>query len=328
MRIIAFEVRPDERATFEREARRLGAAEGLAIDCRADPLVADNVAACLGYDAVLVLGRSVCDGPMVRALDTLGVRALVTRTVGMDHIDLVTAEAVGIAVSNVGYSPDGVADFALMLMLVALRKYKPAVYRQNVNDYSLDGLMGRTFSSMTVGVVGTGRIGSAVVRRLAGFGPTILACSNHEAPEVTGIACYVSLDELLARADLITLHVPSLPSTYHLVNERTLAMMHDGVILVNTARGDLMDTDALVGGMESGKIGALAMDVFEGEQGVYHESHVNDVLSNRDMAYLRQFPNSVLTQHMAFYTRQSVDEMVVGSIARAIDLVRRQNGVG
>jgi D-lactate dehydrogenase len=314
MRILAFEVRPDERPSFQRERVR----QDVSLDLRDDALCPDNVSACLGYDAVLICGRSACDATLLCQLADMGVHVLVTRTVGMDHIDLDAAGRLGIHVTNVSYSPDSVADFTIMLMLVALRRYKPAVYRQNVNDYSLAGLMGRTLSSMTVGVVGTGHIGQAVIRRLVGFGPRILAFDSREVDAVRDVATYVDRDMLFSDSDLITFHVPSLPSTHHMVNAQSLAAMRDGVVLVNTARGDLMDPAALASGMETGRIGALAMDVFEEESGIYHESHVNDILTNRDMAYLRQFPNSVLTQHMAFYTQQSVDQMVAGGIANAI----------
>lgn len=317
MRIIAFEVRPDERAEFERQARRAGIDE---LACREDPLTAANADAVRGYDAALVLGMVRYDEELLAELAARGLRVLVTRTIGLDHIDLAAAERLGITVSGSRYAPDSVADFTLMLMLVALRRYKPAVYRQNVNDFSLVGLMGRTLSSLTVGVVGTGSIGTAVARRLAGFGPTILAYGHHQNDEVRSIGTYVGLDELYERSDIITYHVPARPENENMLRDETLARMRDGVVLVNTARASLMDVGTLVRGIESGKIGALAMDVFEGEDTIYHESHVNDIISNRDMAYLRQFPNTVLTQHMAFYTQQAVDEMVAHAVDAALRL--------
>jgi D-lactate dehydrogenase len=317
MRIMAFEVRDDEREAFEREASHAGVDE---LVLRTDGLGDAGYDLLDGMDAVLVLGRRTFDEKRLARIAAHGVRILVTRTIGMDHIDLDAARELGISCSNVTYSPDSVADFTLMLMLVALRRYKPAVYRQNVNDYSLDGLMGRTLSSMTVGIVGTGRIGSAVVRRLDGFGARILACGHHRDESVAAIATYVGLDELFRESDLISFHVPATPENHHMVNAESLSRMRDGVVLVNTARADLMDVSALISGIETGKIGALATDVFDDEAGIYHSSRVNDIIANRDMAYLRQFPNTVLTQHMAFYTRQSVDEMVTHSVEKALEL--------
>lgn len=316
MRIVAFEVREDEKPEFERQAAR----PGVELVLRSDTLNESTVGYCGGADAVLILGHSVCDRELLARFAKTGARCLVTRTVGMNHMDVEAARELGITVSNVSYGPDSVADFTLMLMLVALRKYKPAVYRQNVNDYSLVGLQGRTLSSLTVGVVGTGAIGRAVIDRLGGFGCRVLAC-NRSAP--TGLpqwARAVSFEELLAESDVVSLHVPLAPETRKMIDGAALGRMRDGVVLVNTARGELVDTEAITRGMESGKIGALAMDVFENEDSIYHRDLTNDIVSNRDMAYLRQFPNSVLTQHLAFYTEQSVSQMVSGAVDAALRL--------
>ena len=318
MRIVAFDVRPDEQAEFERQAARAEVSE---LVCHPFPLTAENVELVRGFDAALILGMVSYDEPLLSKIAEQGLRVLVTRTIGTDHIDLAAAERLGISVSNTSYAPDSVADFTLMLMLVALRKYKPMIYRQNVNDFSLPGLMGRTLGSLTVGIVGTGRIGTAVARRLVGFGSTILGYDLCENDEMRQLGEYVSLDELFRRSDIITFHVPSTPENYHMVRDETLAQMRDGVVLVNTARASLMDVNTLVTGIESGKIGALAMDVFAGEDEIYHASRVNDIIANRDMAYLRQFPNTVLTQHVAFYTQEAVNEMVSHAVDAALRLV-------
>ena len=318
MRIIAFDVRPDEHDEFARQAARPDVDE---LVCRPEPLTAENADAVRGFDAALVLGMVTYDEALLAELARRGLRVLVTRTIGMDHIDLESARRLGIAVSNSSYAPDSVADFTLMLMLVALRKYKPMIYRQNVNDFSLPGLMGHTLGSLTVGIVGTGRIGCAVARRLAGFGSTILATGHTQSDEVRSLGgTYVPLEELYRRSDVITFHVPATPENYHMVRDETLAQMRDGVVLVNTARASLMDVGTLVSGIESGKIGALAMDVFEGEDEIYHAFRMHDIIANRDMAYLRQFPNTVLTQHVAFYTQEAVNEMVSCAVDAALRL--------
>ena len=317
MRIIAFDVRPDERAEFERQAARPEVGE---LVCREEPLTAETAELARGFDAVLVAGMERYDEALLAALADRGLRVLVTRTIGTDHIDLAAAERLGIAVSNTSYAPDSVADFTLMLMLVALRKYKQMVYRQNVNDFSLPGLMGRTLSSLTVGIVGTGRIGRAVAKRLVGFGARVIGYDPVPSAEFRELGEYVSLDELFSASDVITFHAPSTPENFHMVRDETLARMRDGVVLVNTARASLMDVNTLVTGIESGKIGALAMDVFEGEDEIYHAFRMHDIIANRDMAYLRQFPNTVLTQHVAFYTQQAVDEMVSHAVDAALRL--------
>ena len=317
MRIIAFDVRPDERAEFERQAQRPEVGE---LVCREEPLTADNAELVGDFDAVLTQSMVSYDADLLARLADCGLRVLVTRTIGTDHIDLAAAERLGVRVSNATYAPDSVADFTLMLVLVALRKYKQMIYRQNVNDFSLPGLMGRTLSSLTVGIVGTGRIGRAVARRLAAFGARVIGYDPVPSDEFRELGEYVSLDELFAGSDVITFHAPSTPENYHMVRDETLARMRDGVVLVNTARASLMDVGALVTGIESGKIGALAMDVFEGEDEIYHAFRMHDIIANRDMAYLRQFPNTVLTQHVAFYTQQAVDEMVAHAVDAALRL--------
>lgn len=317
MRIIAFDVRPDERAEFERQASRPDVDE---LTCHEGPLTMESADLVRGFDAALVAGMERYDEVLLAALAERGLSVFVTRTIGTDHIDLAAARRLGIAVSNTSYAPDSVADFTIMLMLVALRKYKQMVYRQNVNDFSLPGLMGRTLSSLTVGIVGTGRIGRAMARRLDGFGARVIGYDPVPSDEFRELGEYVSLDELFAGSDVITFHAPSTPENFHMVRDETLAQMRDGVVLVNTARASLMDVNTLVAGIESGKIGALAMDVFEGEDEIYHAFHMHDIIANRDMAYLRQFPNTVLTQHVAFYTQQAVDEMVSHAVDAALRL--------
>lgn len=192
-----------------------------------------------------------------------GVHVPVVRTFGMDHIGLDAAARLGTAAGNARYAPDSAADFTLMLVLVALRHCKAAVCQQNVNDYSLRGLEGRMLSSLAVGVVDTGALDAAVVQRLSGFGCEILATGHHVNPEVAKRAAYVSQGELFRASDVISFHVPATPANHHLVSRESLAEMKDGVVLVNTARPDFLDVSAHTEGIESGKIGALAMDVFE-----------------------------------------------------------------
>ena len=313
MKIVAFEVRADEQAEFARQAKL----PDIELKLRSDALTAENLEVCNGADAVLILGRMHYDEQLLAAIKARGVNCLVTRSIGMDHIDLDAAQRLGIAVSNISYAPDSVADFTIMLLLIALRKYKPALYRQNVNDYSLAGLQGRTLSSLTVGVIGAGRIGRAVLERLSGFGCKLLAYGPSGVRDVPAGVQAASLEDLLAQSDVVSFHVPLTSETQGMVDADFIARMRDGVVLVNTARGELMDVPSLIEGIETGKIGALAMDVFTNEGSIYHHSLVNDIVANRDMAYLRQFPNTVLTQHMAFYTEQAVGEMVSHAIEAA-----------
>lgn len=304
MKIFAYEVRADEVAYFE----RLRQERGVEITLSGEVPSLDNAPLTAGYEGVTMLGQGRIDAALLDAYHSFGVRYLSTRTIGYNHIDLEHAKKIGIHVCNADYAPNGVAEYTIMLMLLCLRHYKPALWRINVNDFSLGGLQGRELRNLTVGVVGTGSIGKQVIRTLQSFGCRILAYSKHPAPNVA--AEYVDLDTLYAESDIITYHTALTPETFHMVNAESIAKMKDGVVIVNSARGPLMDSNALVEAVEQGKIGALGMDCIEKEEGIYHKNHRDDIISNRDMAYLRQFPNVVMTPHMAFYTDAAVESMV------------------
>ena len=276
----------------------------------AEPISMENLQYCDGCDGVSSLGKVNANEELLAALADRGVRYFSTRTIGYNHIDLAAAKKYGIRVCNSSYPPDSVAEFTIMLILLSLRKYKQTLWRQQVNDYSLDGMKGEVLGRMTIGVFGGGRIGYKVMQILQGFGCRILCCSDDRREDVAAIAEYVDADVLYEQSDLITYHTPYLPSTRHILNDDSLAKMKDGVVLINTARGELFDIKTLIKGIEEKKIGALAMDVFEGEDGIYHENCIADILRNRDMAYLRQFPNVILTPHMAFYTQLSMESMM------------------
>lgn len=283
----------------------------ITIDAVPDELGLENVASAQGFDAVVISGRSAMTAEVLDRLAELGVKYLATRTVGVDHIDVAHAHELGLRVCNTGYPPEGVAEFAVMLMLIVLRRYKPTLWRQQVNDYSLGGLEGRELGRLTVGIVGTGRIGQQVARILGGFGSKVLGYDPYpsDAARAAGIE-YVPLEELYRRSDVVTLHVPLTEENRGMIDAEAINQMRDGVVLVNVSRGELIDVAAVTSAIEFEKIGALAMDVFADEVGIYHESRVNDIIRNRDMAYLRQFPNVVLTPHMAFYTDTNVNSMV------------------
>lgn len=318
IKILAFEVRDDEKEIFRKSAEELD----VEITLLPDVLNLDTADRCTGCLGVTTLGMSRINQEVLDRLRELGVKYLSTRTIGYNHIDVKYARKIGIHISNAEYAPESVADFTIMLMLLVLRKYKPAVYRQNVNDYSLNGLRGRTLKSMTVGVAGTGQIGQTVIRSLTGFGCKILAYNRTPRPELEEFAEFVPLEQLYADSDIITFHLPLTEATKYMVNRETLSHMRDGVILVNTSRGELMDRKTLIHGIESQKIGALALDVFEDERSIYHESRINDIIANRDMAYLRQFPNVAMTQHMAFYTESAIEEMVDCGIRGIVEMHR------
>ena len=320
MKICAYEVREDEKKDFARMAEKLQ----VEIELHDEIPGPDTAALAEGCDGVTMLGMGKIDKELLDMWKSMGVQCISTRTIGYNHIDTDYAKEIGMQVCNAAYPPSGVAEFTLMLMLMCLRNYKQSLWRGQVNDFALQGLQGKEIGSMTVGVIGTGKIGAQVIKYLTGFGCRILAYDMYPNVALKDVVEYVELDELFAKADMITLHTPLLDSTYHLVNAETIAKMKDGVVLINCARGELMDTTALIEGIESGKIGALGLDVVEGERGIAHEDHRIDILSNQQMAYLRQFRNVTMTPHMAFYTDVAVSHMVECGVAGLVEML--QNG--
>jgi D-lactate dehydrogenase len=194
-------------------------------------------------------------------------------------------------------------------MLMVCRRFAHIEKRVELQDYSFKGKIGRELSKCTVGVVGTGRIGKTVIAHLKGFGCRILAYDIWENPEVTSMAEYVSLDSLIKESDIITLHAPATEDNYHMIDKKAIAEMKDGAMVVNCARGSLVDTDALIWGLEEGKLGGAALDVLEDEAGLYYLNRTGEVLKNRQMNILRSFPNVILSPHTAFYTDDAVSEM-------------------
>lgn len=306
MKIYAFEVREDEKKAFEQIAAQCGVEVTLSSEVPS----LENADVVKGYDGVTTLGMGKLNRELLSRYHENGVRFLSTRTIGYNHIDLAAAKELGISVCNATYAPNGVADFTVMMILMCLRQYKQAMWRGQVNDFSLQGLQGRDMSSLTIGIMGTGRIGVQVLKNLSGFGCRLLAYDIRKNPEAEKLAEYVDQETIYKECDVISLHMPLFDSTYHIINEETIAKMKDGVILINCARGGLTDINALVDGIESEKIGALGMDTVEGEEGIVHEDRRTDIISNRNWFYLHQFRNVIMTQHMAFYTKEAVESMV------------------
>jgi D-lactate dehydrogenase len=257
---------------------------------------------------------SKIDEPLIRAFHEQGIEYITTRTIGYDHIDLEAAKKYGIRVGNAPYGPHGVADYTVMLILMSMRRMNAILDRTKLQDYTLIGLKGRELHDLTVGVIGTGRIGASVVQSLSGFGCRILAYDLYEKDEVKQLAAYVPLEQIWKEADVITLHMPLTGENHHIINADTIAKMKDGVIIVNTARGALIDSEALIDAIEQGKIGAAGLDVVENEFGLYYYDHKSDILKNRELAMLRSFPNVTVSHHMAFYTENYVETVVKDSL--------------
>ncbi|MDD2971626.1 MAG: D-isomer specific 2-hydroxyacid dehydrogenase family protein [Lachnospiraceae bacterium] len=260
------------------------------------------------------ISTTPCDmsADIIEGFHERGVKYIACRSIGFDHVNREKAKELGMKVSNVFYPPNGVANYAILLMMNALRKLPQILKRGEIQDYSLKGKIGRDISNCTVGVIGTGKIGETVIRNLSGFGCRIYAYDLYEKESVKQYATYVSLEELYQKADVITLHAAATEENYHLICKRAIDQMKAGVIIVNTSRGKLIDTEDLIAGLESGKIGGAALDVLENENGLYYYKRIGDVIENREMAILRSFPNVILSPHTAFYTEENIGYMVRG----------------
>ena len=314
MKIFVYSYREfDEAEYFQKFSREYGVEIGFTSE---EPTM-ENVHLAEGCEYLSIITTKV-DARLMEQFHKLGVKMISTRTIGYDHVDIAAAERMGMHVSNVSYSPECVADYTIMLMLMSIRRMKRIMQREELNDFSLPGLQGRELPNFTVGVLGTGRIGRAVIRNLSGFGCRIYAYDRYEDDSVKQYAMYADLETIYRECDLITLHMPLLDDNFHMIDSSALSKMKDGVVIINTARGGLIDTKALIEGVESGKISAAGLDVIEDEFGMYYHDRKSDVLSKRDLYILRGFPNVIVTPHMAFYTDQAVSDMVKNSILSCI----------
>ena len=286
----------------------------------------DNIGLAKGYDAISIITNPMYP-EILDALHNEGVKYISTRSIGYEHIDIEYAHSIGMKAAHVVYSPNSVANYTIMLMLMACRNMPWIMKKADCQDYSLKGKVGKELSRSTVGVIGTGNIGKTVVKHLSGFGCRILAYSCYEDEEVKKYAEYVSLDELLKNSDIITLHVPGNAENTHLIDETAFKKMKDGVIIVNTARGLIIDTQALIASLKNGKVGFAALDTFEGEVGLYYLNKETQRLDNDNMAILKSFPNVILSPHMAFYTEQAVSDMVENSIRGILGLENGDNSL-
>ncbi len=258
------------------------------------------------------LSLTPCDfnNEFIDKIHYFGVKYVLARSIGYDHLDLKYIKSKGMKVSSVNYPPNCVANYAIMLMLMTTRKINQIMLRANAQDYSLKGKMGIDLSDCTIGVIGTGHIGSTVVKHLSGFGCKILAYNIYENDEIKKYAQYTDLDTLYANSDVITLHLASNSDTYHIINDKSISRMKDGVIIINTARGSLIDSNALIKNIKNGKISGAGLDVIENENGLYYYNKTCDIIDNDELSMLKSFPNVILTPHTAFYTETTVLNMI------------------
>jgi len=301
---------PDEAVLFRQLAPRFGVTPTItdAEVCGA------NVGLAAGNRCVSVGHRTPVANETLLALSRIGVSYVSTRSVGYDHIDVEYARSVGVSVGNVAYSPDSVADYTLMLMLMLVRDARSVLRRADEHDYRLNDVRGRELRDLTVGVVGTGRIGAAVVDRLRGFGSRVVAHDSRPHADVD----YVPLDELLRLSDIVTLHTPLDAGTWHLLDRRRLELLKAGAFVVNTGRGPLLDTEALVSALETGRLGGAALDVIEGEEDVFYADWRGRPVESELLVRLQKLPNVLVSPHTAYYTDHALRDTVENSIVNCL----------
>lgn len=272
-----------------------------------------------GNRCISVGHKSKVTARHISSLHMAGVKYISTRSIGINHIDIEAANKIGITVENVTYSPESVADYTLMLILMLLRGAKQTLINTENNDFRLCPNRGIELREMTVGVVGTGRIGTAVIHRLQSFGCKIITC------DISGGHSGVQLEELLRLSDIITLHIPLNKHTYHIISNGALAHIKRGSYFVNTARGALVDTEALICALSSGILAGAALDVIEGEQGLFYYDYSKKVMPDTYLQTLKRMANVIVTPHTAYYTANALHDIVRNTILNCIDFEKRFN---
>ncbi|HVJ65815.1 MAG TPA: 2-hydroxyacid dehydrogenase [Bdellovibrionota bacterium] len=267
-------------------------------------LSASTVKLAEGYPAVSAFVSDCLSGEVIRALAAGGTRFVALRSAGFNHVDLAAARECGLRVTRVpAYSPYSVAEHTVAMMLALNRKLYKAYNRVREANFSLDGLLGFDMHGKTAGVIGTGKIGTIVVRILRAFGCRVLAYDTYPSEECRKLGAeYVSLPELYRASDIVTLHCPLNAETHHLLNEAAIAQMKHGVMIVNTGRGGLVDTRALIEGLKSGQVGHLGLDVYEEEENLFFEDYSASVVRDDVFMRLLTFPNVLITGHQGFFT--------------------------
>jgi len=304
MKVLAFSTRKDERVfltqAFDQAGQQIAFEEA--------HLNAGTAALAQGYDAVTVFVNDQVNAAVVDTLSNLGVRVIALRCAGYNNVDLDAAKAAGISVVRVpAYSPYAVAEHAVALLLTLNRHIHKAYNRVREGNFSLDGLLGSDIHGKTVGVIGTGTIGQVFCKIMCGFGARVIAYDPFPSDACLALGVeYVELNQLYAQSDILSLHCPLTPDSQHLIDADALAKVKSGVILINTSRGGLVDTYAVIQGLKSHRIGGLALDVYEEEADLFFEDLSDQVIDDDELMRLTTFPNVIITGHQAFLTQEAL----------------------
>ena len=313
MKTAVFSTKPYDR-TFLSQAGEPGSHQ---FEFFEERLTAHTAPLAEGHQAVCAFVNDVLSPAVLDALHTRGVRFVALRCAGFNQVDLRHAAELGIRVARVpAYSPYAVAEFAMALILSLNRKTHRAYNRVRDGNFSIDGLLGFDLHGCTIGLIGTGKIGVVFARLLAGFGMKVLGSDPHPNPDfVAAGGTYEDREEVFTRSDIISLHCPLTPDTFHLINEKSIARMKKGVMLINTSRGGLVDARAVIRGLKSGRIGHLGLDVYEQEADFFYENLSETIIHDDVLQRLITFPNVLITSHQAYFTETALRNIAETTVA-------------
>lgn len=310
MKVTMFSVRKDEIDFIEKYKKEFP----YEVSIVKESLTLKSVDKAKGSTGVIIIADSQIDREVLTQLKNYGVKFISSRSIGYDNIDIESAKEFGMLVSNSNYSPYSVSEYTIFYSIMLLRKLPTIFRKMEQEDFSLRDVIGKELWTQTIGVIGTGKIGKAAINGFLGMGCKVLAYDIYPSEELKNKVEYVELDELFERSDIITTHLPLTKESYHIINSKNISKMKDGVIIINTARGELVDTQAILDGLESGKIGGAAFDVLDNEGEIYRYKN-RDSIEYNQYKKLRSYENVILTPHMSFYTEKAVNDMVYSAMS-------------
>lgn len=311
MRIAFFSTKPYDRIWFE----PMGKDYGFDIHFIELPFTEETVFLAKGHDAVCIFVNDHVNKTMIDQLCDMGIKALLLRSAGFNNVDIGAAKGRLPVLRVPSYSPEAVAEYALAMLMTVNRRTHKAYNRTRDFNMNINGLMGTDLNHKVAGVIGTGKIGQAMIRIFHGFDMQVLAYDPYPNPALD--VKYVELSELLEKSDFISLHCPLTEDTRHIINRDAVARMKDGVFLVNTSRGALVDTEALIEGLKNNKFGGVGLDVYEEEEGLFFEDKSEAVMQDENLARLVTFPNVLVTSHMGFFTVEAMQAIASETLENA-----------
>lgn len=318
MKIAFYSTKPYDKIWFE----PLSEGYGFKIKFIEAPISEETASLSKGSDAVCVFVNDKVDEKLINILYEYGVKALLLRSAGFNHVDIKAAKGKLHILRVPSYSPEAVAEYAIAMLLTINRHTHRAYARTRDFNMSINGLMGNDLNNKIAGVIGTGKIGQSVIRILKGFNMSVLAYDPY--PDKSLSVEYTDFEDLIRRSDVITLHCPLTEDTHYIINKAAIDKMKDGVYLINTSRGALIDTNALIDGLVARKFGGVGLDVYEEEDGVFFEDRSNEIVEDEALARLTTFPNVLITSHQGFFTTVAMQAIAIETLENAYAL---ENGL-